>query len=849
MATQPNKMPVTVNESDQALYYEALNYIPVENKDLIWAAKCIYFAKTHSRPLVDPAVAFEIRKKMSGELDVAKHKKMIDPTLGIAEFFHSDYKACPIDSHLDEIVEATIKQIPVDLAVKAVDEYSVANKEANNKKIQNRKLLISVINQVNGSLGFPLLKPSDDPYKYIEQMQSTVAAGSQPGAPKPPIKAQGGGKVRGIPTDIMESILSQIDSSELLGIYNTFLHKEGVEIACELGINYYLNVKNKWVFNHASNVLADIKMFNKCAVRMYTSQTTGTPVIQYYRPEHVQISPYSKRDLSDHIHWIYEDEVTFADFERMFGAELTRTQLLDIFELNRKYNHVLAYEQCDTFTQSNAKIRLGYQEWLSQDMEVYAEYSIMGNNRYKKMASDFVPGMKKDRAGKPVKDANIQNSARDEAHYNVWYKCYFIPYYMYSNQTATQDYKMQAKYIYQFGKLQDQERYGDDECFSRSSLIGFYSDRLTWFEIKDRIKTKIDHLWLLFQNDIANIMPHGLNWVHETIVDMAKTVDEANKSNKNAASVWARKLKETGSAITKRLKDKDGNPIADQMPFTPIKTGHLEAALGKLDAIMVLYDLMVKSLGQNELSEGGAPKPRTNLGSIQLALGTSGKSTFYVEEAYTDVLASIGNKMLKYFSDIVEYGDSKRLQEFENVVGQVNMAALKEIKGIPLRDLGIYVENTMTKDQKEMVMQLAQSMASAGTLDIETALFLTFVDNLRQAYAILVFKKAQMDKQLAQAKQNDNDFQMQLLDKQKEIELAKIQASGEVKAMLEKLLGNVQMQLETMVINLKGHWTTAGKEQIKNNRIEQDITNSQINKLNAPAGQELPEHMDMPVAS
>lgn len=851
-----NKQDVNQNESDQYMYYDKLNFIPVEDKDKVWAAKWIYFAKGHSNYFMDPTAAAAITKRMAGEIDIEEHKRMIDPINGKAEFFHADFKACPIDNHLDEIIETTIKQIPVSLAVKAVDEYSISNREAKSRQIQNRSLVRNIINQVNGTLGFPLLKATDDPFKYIKKMQDGIAQANQQAqqqqsgqpVPQPAKKAGGIGAKQMMSTDLMESLVSQIDNSELLGIYMVYLHKEGVEIACELGIDYYLNVKNKFITNHASNILSDIKKYNKACARIFTSQVTGTPIFKYYKPDQIQISPFTKRDLSDHEYWLIEEETNFGDFMREFGAECEAGELEEIFELNRVYyGGTVGYNECTMWQRSNARIMVGYIEFQTQDMEVYADYSIMGNKAHKKMGSDFMPGFKKDKSGRSVKDPNLQNSVRDESHYNVWYKCYYIPFYLYSKQTATTDFTDQAKYIYQFGKLQDQERYGDDERYARSSLFGFYSDRQTWFEIKDRIKKRIDHLWLLFQNDIANIMPHGLNWAYDVIVEMTKTVDSANANGQNAAAAWAQKLKETGSTVTKLLRDKDGNPIGNYQPFQEIKTGHLEAALGKMDAIMVLYNFMVKALGQNQLSEGEAPKPRTNLGSIQIALGTSGKATFFVEEAFSEITSSAGNKILKYLKDIVDYGDSRRLKEFEDMVGQAHMAALQEIRSIPMRNLGLHVEATMTKDQKDMVMQIAQSMASAGTLDEATALFLTFVDNLKQAYAILVFKKAQMDKQLQQAEQAKQSYQMQLLQAQTQLEISKIQAQGQVKMQLQQLIDSFEIKLEQMVINMKGHWTMAGKEQIKQNRIEQDITSSNIEKLNTP--DMVPERKDMPVAS
>jgi hypothetical protein len=834
-----------LTDSDPWNFYERLNFIPPERKDKVWAAQSMAFVKGHSAPFQDPNEAATIRKKMSGEIDIDYHKKRIDPDKGEAEFFSADWKACPIDNHLDEIIETTVKQIPLNLGVKAVDEYSISNKQKNNRKIIGRAQMQNLINGFNEQLGLPLLKKTDDPFKYIEQVQAQLAGAQQaqqPGTPRRNLEQPlPGGSKNQLPTDVLETLISQIgDNNELLGIYNQFLHKEGVEIACELGINYYLNVKNKFVFNHASNILRDIKAFGKCCGRLFTSKTTGTPVFRYYRPEDIYISAYSKRDLSDHMHWYVEEEVTFSDFMRMFGADLDEDQLRNIFELNRRWNGInTTYDNCGVMTRMNAKIRIGYMEWESQDMEVYADYEAFGNKAFKRMPSDFVPGYRKDKQGNFVKDDKIQKSERVERHYNVWYKCYYIPDYQSSSTIASLDFEKQSEYIFDFGKLQDQERYGDDEQFARSSLVGCYSDRMTWYEIKDRFMKEINHLWLLFQNDLSNVMPAGLNWAYDLIVQMTSTVDDANKNNKDAVAEWAAKVKQTGSAITRLMKDAAGNPMGNVPPFQKIDSGgFLEGAMAKLEAMMVLYTLMIKSLGQNEISEGGAPKPRTNMGSIEAAMGTSGKAAFYVEELYTDVINALGNKMLKYFKDIVEEGDTDRMKEFEDIVGQSHAMALKEIKGIPMRNLGLHVENVMTKDQKDMVMQLAQSMSSAGTLDIDTALFLTTVDNLKQAYAILCFKKDLMDKKLAEQAAQQQEYAMQLESARLQTEVAKIKAAGEMKIQLEKVVGDLKATLEKEIVNMKGHWTLAGKEQIKQNRIEENITQSQIDKQNAVEEQE-----------
>src|SRR3954467_11441731 len=119
----------SLNDSDTFLYYDKLHFIPVEQKDKEWCARVLLFNKYHSEPFQDPAKAAIVRSRAHGTVDVAMHKKRIDPENGEAKFFSSDWKACPIDQHLDEIVETTVKQIPINLSVKAADEYSISAKE------------------------------------------------------------------------------------------------------------------------------------------------------------------------------------------------------------------------------------------------------------------------------------------------------------------------------------------------------------------------------------------------------------------------------------------------------------------------------------------------------------------------------------------------------------------------------------------------------------------------------------------------------------------------------------------------------------------------------------------------
>ncbi len=823
------KNPIPSNNSNEAtrlINYDELHFIPVEAKNELWAAEALHFIKGDCQPIIDPTLAKHRRMIERGWIDVDALKGIVDPEEKKAEFFSSDWKGNPIYNHLNNIVDAKIEKLPKNMVVKAADEISRTELMKENARILGRAKFRKYLNGMLKQFGMPGIKDTEDPFKYVAKMSETQEAKTEAKGPVlPGATTKRGKKVtmkQDIPVDLMESIKNSIEDDEDLALFNEYLHKDGVEIAIEIGIKYYMFDLNKYDDNNESK-LSDLRNFNASVFRFYTSETTGLPVYEYMDPSLVHISPYKKNDFSDAYHWLIEEYIPFGEFIRKFGATLTPTQLKEVFAKNKMYHNVADYEGCSKSVRSNAKIKIGYVEFLSQDMEVYTEYTKLGNQCFAKATTDYVPSA----SGKK----NL-NAKRVERNYDVWYKFYYIPAITNDVKATSMPLEEQAKYIFGLGKVQDQLRFGSDRELVMTSIFGWHSRKMTWFEVMYAFMPQIDLLWQQYKNDIANAIPHGILWVEEMLTMALAVVDDEADNGADLKKKLIARIKQTGSGMANFL-DKSGNIINQGKPFVEVKTGHLVSAMERLTAIMNLYQMMTRALGVSEVSEGVDPKQRQSLGGIEMAMQGTNNSTFFIEKAFQKVMLAGAERMLLYFKKIVEFGTPERLQDFMDVVGTANGMAMQTIKGIPMRNLALSVHNIITDDQKRMLENMAAQMASTGMLSHDDALFITTIDNLKQAYAILRLKskKKIREKQAEQAQMHQN--MMALKDKDLEIEMMKLKVLQEGKMAERTMMGQIAERLLVLESKLKHESQMQIKDKIKDNRVEEDMVTNQLDRSRA----------------
>lgn len=823
--TVTNNANDTSSVSDRYLYYDKLHFIPVEDKDKVWGAQVLAFIKRNSVPFIDEKKVEEMRKIDRGEIVIADYRKMIDPVIpdgkggttgGEAAYFHADWKSCPIFAHLDNILEAKIRQIPLNLVVTASDQFAMSKKQQENSKIIGQGIMRDFVNEFNTKLGYPALTKFDDPFKYVKQLQN----GYVPPQKKKSFKVNPG-LTQQAPVSLIDSIKAGINDNESLALYNDNIQKLPEEIACEIGLKYYMIQTNRYQ-NKTRPIVADFKNFNAALLRFWTSQTTGRPVLEYKDLGEIRCLPFTEEDCSDIKGWYEEPYISFGDFVQKFGANCTKDQLKKIFEVHRKFNGIqsdITYESCNHYTRKNAKIRVGYVEFESQDMEVYAEYQYLGNNKYSKKDSGYKP-------------EKYPNSNRDERHYNVWYKFYYLPLLI-DKITPNYDLTRQAEYIYEFGKLQDQQREGDDFRYVKGSLVGYRDvNRLTWAEIMNRFMPKINFLWFRFQNEMVNAIPNGGFFAKKLVTLMAKSADEAGNDNTTSQLEFMRQFKQTGWGLADPLMDDLGKMIGSGSPFMEFKNSMMLSAFENLDGMMKLYNLLMQSLSQSAITEGAGSKPRQNATGITATITASDQAILFISDPFEKLTLDAADRFLYYFKEIADENDSTRLQDFMDIVGEANAEAFKSIKDIPYHNLGLSVDVAMTDEQRQLINDLAMKLASAGVLQPEDVFFIASIDNVKYAYAILALKAKAGREALAQEAQQQQNNIMQGKQFDLKITQATIAAQQAAQAQNITLTKQWDYKIDEMINGLKGQIQTALKQQVGKNKADEIVTQSQVEKMN-----------------
>jgi hypothetical protein len=338
---------------------------------------------------------------------------------------------------------------------------------------------------------------------------------------------------------------------------------------------------------------------------------------------------------------------------------------------------------------------------------------------------------------------------------------------------------------------------------------------------------QINLLWMQMQNDIANAIPHGLVWVEEFLTSVIGMVEDGDKDAKGVKQDLISNIRQTGSAIAKFYKGTD-ELVAGGKPFIDVKTGHLDSAAQRIVAMMQLYQLMTRSLSMSETAEGVDPKARQSVGGIQIANNASENGTYWMEQAYGKAGIQAGEWLLSYFKKIVDDGESERLQDFIDIVGQANGMAMRSIKDIPMHKLGLYVDSGITDDQRIALINFANQMAAAGMVEPDMGIFLLTIENFKYGYAILRLKMNQTRRLKERQLQEDRAFQLQMKQSDFELELQKQQANNEAMYAMKEM----QKQWDAKLLELDAILKTEGqgliKDKITDGRIKENIVDHQL---------------------
>lgn len=202
--------------------------------------------------------------------------------------------------------------------------------------------------------------------------------------------------------------------------------------------------------------------------------------------------------------------------------------------------------------------------------------------------------------------------------------------------------------------------------------------------------------------------------------------------------------------------------------------------------------------GLNEARDGSTPDPNALVGLQKLAAANSNTATRHILDGSLYVYRSLAESLSYRVSDVLEYADFK--DEFINKIGKYNVSILDDINELYLYDFGIFIEVSPDEEQKSMLEQNIQMALSKGDINLEDAIDIREIRNIKLANQLLkVKRKAKQEREekmamQAQAMQAQQQMQSQQMAAQTSMQ--KMQAEAQAKMQLKQ--AEIAFEIEKM---------------------------------------------------
>tara|TARA_R100001443_G_scaffold116980_1_gene139354 strand:+ start:31 stop:912 length:882 start_codon:yes stop_codon:yes gene_type:complete len=248
--------------------------------------------------------------------------------------------------------------------------------------------------------------------------------------------------------------------------------------------------------------------------------------------------------------------------------------------------------------------------------------------------------------------------------------------------------------------------------------------------------------------------------------------------------------------------------------------------------------------GLNEARDGSTPDPNSLVGVQKLAALNSNTATRHILDGSLYLTQTLAEALSIRTADVLEYSDFS--DEFAMQIGKYNIGLLDDIKNLYLYDFGIFVEVAPDEEEKARLEANIQMALSKGGIDLEDAIDIREIKNIKMANQLLKVKRKQKQRQDMERKAQEMQMQqqnnMQAQQAAAQIAIAKIQAEGQSKMQvkqaeigfeIEKMKNEAALKEQLMntefqfAVQLKGaeeaqiNKREQNREQAKNKRISQ----------------------------
>jgi len=326
---------------------------------------------------------------------------------------------------------------------------------------------------------------------------------------------------------------------------------------------------------------------------------------------------------------------------------------------------------------------------------------------------------------------------------------------------------------------------------------------------------QITHLKL--QQVIARMVPDGVFLDMDGLAE----VDLGNGTNYNPAEALNMYF-QTGSVVGRSLTQ-DGELNRGKIPVQELASGSGQAKVQNLIQTYNYYLQMIRDVtGLNEARDGSLADKDTLVGLQKIAAQASNIATKHINNASLYLTLRVCENISKKVNDMLDY--PLTANALKNSITAFNTATLDGLQEINLHDFGIYLDLEPDEEEKQRLEENIQVALSSGGIDLEDAIEVRQIRNLKLANQMLKQKRRrkmqhdrqmqmEMNQQQAQANADaaqqaaESEVQKQqaltaekvsLEEAKSQFEIQRMQTEAQIKRELMAEEFNYQMQLEQM---------------------------------------------------
>ena len=211
---------------------------------------------------------------------------------------------------------------------------------------------------------------------------------------------------------------------------------------------------------------------------------------------------------------------------------------------------------------------------------------------------------------------------------------------------------------------------------------------------------------------------------------------------------------QTGSVVG-RSYTQEGDYNQGKIPIQQLTSSSGASKTQMLISNYNHYLGMIRSVtGLNEARDGSTPSTDALVGVQKLAALNSNTATRHILDGSLYIYRTLAEALTYRVADILEYADFK--EDFINKIGKYNVSILGEISDLYIYDFGVFIELSPDEEQKAMLEQNIQMALSKGDINLEDAIDIREIRNLKLANQLLKVKrvaKQERDEKMAMQKQ------------------------------------------------------------------------------------------------